>query len=55
MSTCNPYIEAVALALCQGRPLLLEGPTGAGKSAALEVGLPATGALIGRQGLTTKL
>ena len=29
-------IEATALALCQNRPLLLEGPAGAGKSAVIE-------------------
>ena len=29
-------LEAVALALCRGKPLLLEGPAGVGKSATLE-------------------
>ena len=29
-------VEATALALCQNRPLLLEGPAGAGKSAVIE-------------------
>ena len=36
-------LEAVALALCQGRPLLLEGPAGSGKSATLEEVAAATG------------
>ena len=36
-------LEATALALCQGRPLLLEGPAGSGKSATLEEVARATG------------
>ena len=36
-------LRALALALCQGRPVLLEGPAGCGKSAALEAAAKATG------------
>ena len=36
-------LRALALALCQGRPVLLEGPAGCGKSAALEAAAEATG------------
>ena len=35
-SSARRNIAAVALALCQNRPVLLEGPAGCGKSAALE-------------------
>ena len=34
--SASKNVEAVALALCQNRPLLLEGPAGAGKSAVIE-------------------
>jgi midasin len=35
-STTQRNLEAVALGLCQGRPVLLEGPPGAGKSAIID-------------------
>ncbi|KAK9809153.1 hypothetical protein WJX72_010301 [[Myrmecia] bisecta] len=35
-ATAQRTLEAAALALCQGQPLLLEGPPGCGKSAVLE-------------------